>query len=288
MTALCLTACQQADLSEDAIRQEQQEKTKKFTFHVKGAFQADYADMSRAAVRLEDNNTACITDLWALDYAIVPGESSPVLAQQVHQSPNDEAFGMVTMNLAYGSHVIKFIASKGDTPVLSASALSWAKVKDTFTLDYPVEVVASSNGNRAPELKRAISDLQISMTDVVPAEATAVKVKLSKHYKSLLLPSLATGESSEYENTFTLSSANIGKGLNFHTYTLCPSSEAWKADVTVTAIGQNSTALSTFTIKDVELKQNRSTILKGEVFSRGSGFSILIDDTWDEGVNVEF
>lgn len=288
MAALTLTACQQADLSEEAVQQEQQQKTKHFTFHVKGDFKMEYADMSRASVRLEDDNTAGITDIWVLDYVTVPGESSPVLMQQVHQTSTDTDFGHPSLDLSYGSHDIKLIASKGDTPVLSASALSWAKVKDTFVLDYPVNVVASSNGNRAPELKRAISGLQIAMQDAVPENVATVKVKLSKHYKTLLLSTLLADTDAEFENTFTFTSTHVGQKITLNTYTLCPTSDAWTTDVTVTSLDKNNATLSTFTVQDVELKQNRITTLKGEIFSRGSGFSVTIDDTWLDPTEIEF
>lgn len=279
--ALMLASCEKATFSESGDIEENA-PTKKFTFHVKGDFKTMYSDMTRAAVRLEDDNSAGITDIWVLDY--VDG----TLAQQVHQTSSDADFGHPSMNLTYGSHDVKFVASKGENPSLTASGISWTKVKDTFVLDYPIDVAASSNGNRAPELKRAISGLQIAMTDAVPENATAVKVKLSKHYKSLLLSSLFGETSEEYENTFSFTSANVGQKINLNTYTLCPSSEVWQTDVTVTAIGANSATLSTFTIQNVELKQNRITALKGEVFSRGSGFSVTINDAWDEQNEVEF
>lgn len=274
---VALTACQSVDLTSDTP---ESSNSKNFTFHVKGDFIKSFEDMTRAAVRLEDNNTAGVTDLWVMDY--VDG----TLHQQVHQSSTDAEFGTVPMSLAYGHHDIKFIASKGTAPVLTASALSWAKVLDTFTLDYPVDVVASSNGNRAPELKRAIGGVKVVATDAVKNGTQKVSVTM-KRSLLLALPTLVASEATASANEFSITSSQWDKtGLALTTYTLCD--EEMTTDVVVTVTGADNAILSQFTVNGVSVKKNRITTLTGEVFGRGNGFSVAIDDTWDEPVNVEF
>ena len=126
------------------------------------------------------------------------------------------------------------------------------------------------------------------MQDAVPENVATVKVKLSKHYKTLLLSTLLADTDAEFENTFTFTSTHVGQKITLNTYTLCPTSDAWTTDVTVTSLDKNNATLSTFTVQDVELKQNRITTLKGEIFSRGSGFSVTIDDTWLDPTEIEF
>lgn len=280
---VCATAsCEHIELSDDLTETEQGEivQTKAFTFHVKGDFLTNYEDMTRAAVRLEENNTAGVTDVWVLDY--VDG----VLVQQKHQSAGDADFGHPQMNLTYGHHDVKFIASKGTTPILTASALSWAKVLDTFTLDYPVDVVASSNGNRAPELKRAIGGVKVVATDAVANGTQKVSVTM-KRSLSLALPTLVASEATASTNEFTITSSQWeNTGLALTTYTLCD--EEMTTDVVVTVTGADNAVISQFTVSDVSIKKNRITTLTGEVFGRGSGFSVAIDDAWDEGFDVTF
>lgn len=285
-TALC--SCQNIDLSDDMKKNEetgQYEQTKAFTFHVKGDFTTSYDEMgTRAAVRLEENNTAGITDIWVLDY-----DSNGRLLQSVHQSSTQTGitFGSVPMNLTYGHHDIKFIASKGDIPSLTSSAISWAKVKDTFTLDYPVDVAANSNGNRAPELKRVVSGVKVVMTDAVPANAKEVIVTMNRSL-SLALPTLVATDATESTNAFELPSSWVGNaGGELSTYTLCPSDEM-TTDVNILVLDENGNSISSFTIENVELKKNRMTILTGECFGRGSGFSLSVDNTWDEPLNMSF
>lgn len=255
--------------------------TKAFTFHVKGAFQTNYEEMTRAGVRLEENNTAGITDLWVLDY-----DADGNLLQQSHQSSSDAGFGTVSMSLIYGHHDVKFIASKGTDANLTASGISWTKAHDTFTLDYPIDVVASSNGNRAPELKRAVSGVTLVMTDNVPANAQSIKVEYMRS-QSLALPSLVAEavSLSGVENNFPASW--IGQTGAFSVYTLCPTDEI-TTDVHVVVKATDGSTISDFTIEGVTLKKNRLTQLTGEVFGRGSGFQVSVDADWDAPLEINF
>lgn len=282
---LAMVACDRVDdptLNVDVTPGEWNDTVKKnFTFNCKGAFNLNFEDMdTRAAVRLQNDNTAGITDLWALDYV------GGALVQTAHQSSTDADFGSIKMSLTYGHHDIKFIASKGTAPVLSASALSWTKVLDTFTLDYPVDVVASSNGNRAPELKRAIGGVKIVATDAVKNGTQKISVQMLRSL-SLALPTLAPSEATASANEFSITSSQWDKtGLALTTYTLCD--DELTTDVVVTVTGADNAVLSQFTVSDVSIKKNRITTLTGEVFGRGNGFSVSIDDSWEEPVNVEF
>lgn len=276
-TAVIMCSCEHIELAEEA---HQDVQTKQFTFHVKGDFSTRFEEMTRAAVRLENDNAAGITDIWVLDY------QDGKLLQQVHQVASDADFGHPNMKLTYGEHNIKFVASKGVNPTLTASALTWAKVLDTFVLDYPLTVSASSNGNRAPELKRAIGGVKLVATDAVKNGTQKVSV-IMKRSLSLALPALAPNEATESANEFSITSTQWDKtGLSLTTYTLCD--EELNTDVVVTVTGADNVVISQFTVSDVSVKKNRITTLTGDVFGRGNGFSVAIDDSWDEGLDVNF
>lgn len=276
-----LTACEHYEFTEETTNDKGEiVASKAFTFHLKGDFNTSFEEMTRAAVRLENDNTAGITDIWVLDY------QDGKLLQQVHQVASDADFGNPNMNLTYGEHNIKFVASKGVNPTLTASTLTWEKVLDTFVLDYPVDVVASSNGNRAPELKRAIGGVKIVATDVVKNGTQKVSVTM-KRSLSLALPALEPSEATESANEFSITSSQWEKtGLALTTYLLCD--EELSTDVDVTVTGADNSVISQFTVSDVSVKKNRITTLTGEMFGRGNGFSVAIDDSWDEGLDVTF
>lgn len=284
LAAMCgwmLGSCQQVTIDENGQETEITEQVKKFIFHVKGDFLTSFEDMTRAAVRLEEKNEAGVTDLWVLDY--VDG----TLVQSVHQASGDESFGAVAMNLTYGHHDVKFVASKGTEPVLTATALTWGKVKDTFVLDYPVDVVASSNGNRAPELKRAVAGLKLVMTDEIPQDAKWLCITLGKRSQTLVLPSLSALPYEESAAEIDCSGNRGVNGANATVYTLA-GDEEWKSTASIVVKREDGTVITTVALPDVMLKKNRITTLTGEVFGRGSGFSVSIDDSWESPLEMEF
>lgn len=276
-----LTACEHYEFTDEPTNDKGEiVASKAFTFHVKGDFATAYEEMTRAAVRLENDNTAGITDIWVLDY------QDGKLVQQVHQTASDADFGHPNMNLTYGHHDVKFIAAKGTEASLTASAISWGRVKDTFVLDYPVDVAASTNGNRAPELKRVVSGVTLVMTDNVPANAKSITLEYDRS-QSLALPSLVPGALSMSGVTNDIPASWVGQTGTFSVYTLCPTDE-FTTDVHVVVTAKDGTTISDFTIPGVSLKKNRMTTLTGECFGRGSGFSVSIDAAWDDAINVEF
>ena len=141
--------------------------TKNFTFTVKGDFGG--ATFTRGYLTSDGKD---MTDLWVFDY--VDG----VCVQSVHQTAEDEAWGKPTMALAYGSHHVYFVASRGEGATLDADGhtITWTGPRDTFWKDYEVEVVSTSNGNRAVTLDRVVTRLRLTIADKVPAGCTSVVV----------------------------------------------------------------------------------------------------------------
>jgi hypothetical protein len=91
-------------------------------------------------------------------------------------------FGKPVLNLAYGSHHVYFIASRGTGAVLNTNAhtITFTKTYDTFYKDYEVTVVNTSNGNRAVTLDRIITKLRLKFTDDISADAATFNITPSQ------------------------------------------------------------------------------------------------------------
>lgn len=295
-----LTAC--SGVGETAI-EEVKAETRLITFHVKGGFDVSCTEFgdddngaTRAGVKLEEDNTVGITDLWVLDYQNEGTEETPqwTLKQKVHQSATDEGFGHPTMEMTYGKHSLKLIASKGDEPVLNAEVggsdghkLTWAKVKDTFVLDYPIEVTTSGSENYAPELQRAVSAVKLVITDEIPQTAKTISV-IMKRSTELSLPSLAVSEASENTVTLQIPASWAGAtGKFMTTYTLCDDTEASRS-VRIVAKGENEKVLADITVDNVPVKRNQQTVMTGAVFGNDKGFTSMLNTTWGDEINVGF
>ena len=280
-------------------------KTKKFTFTMKGDFSKEWngdgialqetkpagdAAGNRAGEPLGAGTTdrrtvgylaaegKDMTDVWVLDY--MNGQ----LVQQVHQGDNTaEDFGMPVMQLAYGSHHVYFVASRGTGPDLNVGEhrLTWEKVSDTFYKDYEVNVVATSNGNRAVTLERVVTKLRLTFTDAVPENAATINITPATWYKGL---DYLTGEpcavAESQTTTINIPSTSIGQtGVQASMFSISTATE-WTTDVTISSKTSADAVLGTATLTAVPLKANRVSDYSGPLFSAGGSMSLSLNGEW--------
>ena len=140
------------------------------------------------------------------------------------------------MTLAYGSHHVYFVASRGVSPTLSTTngTITWTTVRDTFWKDYAVEVVSTSNGNRAVTLDRIVTKLALKFTDAVSANASTINFTPSSWYYTL---NYKTGEPTTATTSQTISTSVPGSYIGntdvlISYFSLSPSAD-WTTDVNV-------------------------------------------------------
>lgn len=292
---LMLTGCQKIDTGQLAgvVDDEESEievgKGKKFTFTVKmdvkaiGMEDEVHAELeqmslvSKAASYLS-TNTQSLTDLWVLDY--MNGE----LVQYVHQSSTDADWGAPTMSLAYGAHHVYFVASRGLTPTLDTEGhtISWATVRDTFWKDYEVEVVNTTNGNRAVTLDRIVTKFRALVMDEVPASLASVTIAPATWYTAL---DYTTGEPANagaaFASTISVPASYVGMSgqLAVSLFSLSPSDE-WTTDVTLTANDGSEGVLGQAVITAAPMKRNRATEYSGQLFGSGGAMTVSLNDEW--------
>lgn len=259
--------------------------SKKFTFTVKGDFgnavfvdggDADGSER-RSAKYLEASSNE-MTDLWVFDFV------GDAFVQTIHQTTSDDAWGHPALSLAYGSHHLYFVASRGTEPTLNATAktISWTKPSDTFWKDYEVDVVSSSNGNRAVTLDRVVTKLKVTITDEIPTDMSSLTLTPATWYYGL---NYQTGEpsnaASDQARTVTVPTSYIGTTgtLTMSIFGFSSSAE-WTTDVTVTAKDGNTTTLGTATITDAAFKRNRASEYSGPLFGLDGAATVSIEDGW--------
>lgn len=254
--------------------------TKKFTFTLKGDFSDNWNPVTRGYLSADGKD---MTDLWVLDY--VDGN----LVQQLHQGDNTaENFGKPQMTLSYGSHHIYFVASRGAEPALNTTnaTITWSSVRDTFWKDYEVNVVSTSNGNRAVTLDRVVTKLVLSFTDAISTNAKTIEFTPATWYYGL---NYQTGE----PTTATVSQTNVmalpdgyaGRtDVSLSYFSLSPSAE-WTTDVTIQSKAQNGDIIGEGNLPSVPLKRNRQTEYSGPLFSAGGDLTLKLNDSWDTPVS---
>lgn len=275
-----LTACEKEIITEeeDATVSDGSaiEKTKKFTFTLKGDFSNDWKPVTRGYLSADGKD---MTDLWVFDYV------DSQLVQQLHQSDNEaEDFGRPTMNLAYGSHHVYFVASRGTSPVLNTTdgTITWSSVRDTFWKDYEVSVISTSNGNRAVTLDRVVTKLSLTFTDAISTNAATINFTPATWYYGM---NYKTGEpttaSTSQTHTISVPQNYIGiAGITTSFFSLSPSAE-WNTNATINSKDSDGGVIGSCSLTSVPMKRNRATEYSGPLFNAGGSLSLSLNSDWN-------
>ena len=280
--AAVFTACEKPVINETGATDENgqpiedvSQYVKKFTFTMKGDFSDKWKPVTRGYLQADGKD---LTDVWVLDY------QDGVLVQQLHQGDNTaDDFGKPTMNLKYGLHHIYFIASRGSDPDLNVikKTITWSKVLDTFYKDYEVNVVSSSNGNRAVTLDRVVSRLRLTITDAVAAGTDRIVITPATWYYGInYITGEPAGEKTDSDVALTISASDAGKtGLQVNLFGIS-SADEWQTDVTVSSRKVDD-IFGSATLKDVPFRANRITEYSGPLFGTIGELEMSLNTTWD-------
>lgn len=277
-----LTACEKEIITEeDATVSDGSaiEKTKKFTFTLKGDFSNDWKPVTRGYLSADGKD---MTDLWVMDY--VGGQ----LVQQIHQSDNTaEDFGRPVMNLSYGTHHVYFVASRGASPVLNTTdgTITWSSVRDTFWKDYEVSVVSTSNGNRAVTLDRVVTKLMLAFTDAISNDAFSINFTPATWYYGL---NYKTGEPTDATTSQTVvttlpDSYKGQSGVVLSYFSLSPSDE-WTSNISLNSKDGDNHIIGQANMTSVPFVRNRQTEYSGPLFTSGGSMSLSLDGDWATSV----
>lgn len=279
LAAMVLTACEKEIVSNEKGVTTSDESTvgKKFTFTVKGDFTSEWKPVTRGYLSADGKD---MSDLWVLDY------KDGQLAQQIHQSDNTaDDFGKPVITLAYGSHHVYFIASRGTSPVLNTDdgTITWSSVRDTFWKDYEVTVVSTSNGNRAVTLDRVVTKLNLAFTDAISADAATINFTPATWYFGM---NYKTGEptaaTTSQTNTMQVPTGYAGRtDVSVSYFSISPSTE-WTTDVAVNSKDADGNIIGQGVMEDVPLKRNRVTEYSGPLFTAGGEVTLTLNGTWEE------
>ena len=238
------------------------------------AMGADNASTTRATM-----NEVSMTDLWLFDYI---GDE---LQQTIHQTATDANFGTPAINAAYGDHTIYFVASRGDSPVIDGTTISWTKPSDTFWASRSITIAPATATNQTVSLQRVATRLRLTVTDEIPATLAQICITPSHWYYGI---DYLTGEATDdrqTERVVNVPASYIGTTgqLYANFYSMSPSS-SWQTDITMKAKDGDGGVISQIGIADVPLERNRVTNYSGPLFSASRTSSVTADGEWGEDI----
>jgi hypothetical protein len=192
------------------------------------------------------------------------------------------------MSLSYGSHHVYFVASRGEGATLDADGhtITWTGPRDTFWKDYEVEVVSTSNGNRAVTLDRVATKVKIVVNDEVPATCKAVTVTPERWYYGLDYVNGVAVASQQTERRVTVPESYVGtSGQLAVTIFGLSGSDEWVTNVAVKALGDGDAVIGSATITGAPFKANRATEYSGNLFGSAGGLDVSVNATWENAKN---
>lgn len=280
LTGMLVVSCEKPFLGEVEDESEKSEtegmkSSKKFTFAVKGDFGA--ATFTRGSLSADGKE---MTDLWVFDY--MNGQC----VQSVHQehSTAGESWGKPTMQLAYGSHHVYFVASRGEGATLDADGhtITWTGPRDTFWKDYEVEVASTSNGNRAVTLDRVTTKLRIVVNDEVPTGCAAMVVTPARWYYGWDYVNGVATASQQTERRVPVPESYVGTTgqLTVSIFGLS-STDEWVTNVSVKALGEGEAVIGSASITGAPFKANRSTEYSGNLFGSAGELDVSVNGDWE-------
>ena len=220
-----------------------------------------------------------MTDLWLFDYV---GDE---LKQTIHQTASDADFGNPTINAAYGDHTIYFVASRGDSPVIDGTTISWTKPSDTFWASRSITIAPATATNQSVSLQRVATRLRLTVMDEIPATLAQICITPSHWYYGI---DYLTGEATDdrqTERTINVPASYIGTtGQLYANFYSMSHSSAWQTDITMKAKDGDGSAISQIGIADVPLERNRVTNYSGPLFSASRTSSVTADGEWGEDI----
>lgn len=250
--------------------------TKRVTFDVSN-------DDWKVETRALEADGVEMTDLWLFDY------KEGVLVRTLHKSQGDVDFDSPVMLMDYGEHHVYMVASRGKTPNVDGTEITWATPSDTFWKDVTVTVSDGSSSNVAVTLDRVVTKMRVTVTDEVPAGVANLVITPGTWWYGLDYTTGAAIESRNNERSITVPSSYIGTAgqLTVNIFGMSDSDE-WVTDVTIAAKNADGDVLGSVALDEVPFLRNRVTEASGSLFGASRTFTVSLNEQWLDSHVIEW
>lgn len=224
-----------------------------------------------------------MTDLWLFDY--VDG----ALVRTAHKVSTDTDFSSPSMSLQYGEHTLYFVASRGKTPTVDGTEITWAQPSDTFWKAVSVNVGSSSSSVVPVTLDRVAAKLRVAITDKVPEGVAEICVTPDVWWYGIDYVTGAAMSSQGIGRSVAVPASYVGTTgqLAVNVFGMSDSDE-WTTDVTIRAKDGDGNVVGIVALEDVPFERNRATNVSGSLFAAGTTFSVSLNDDWEDSCDLEW
>jgi hypothetical protein len=223
-----------------------------------------------------------MTDLWLFDY--VGGQ----LVKTVHKTQDDTDFDAPTLSMKHGDHTVYFVASRGKTPTVDGTEITWAQPSDTFWKSMQL-TVSSNTSNVAVTLDRVVTKFKATINDEVPDGVDKLCITPSVWYYGLDYTTGSAVGQQVTERIITVPASYIGTQgqLVASIYGLSNTAE-WTTDVTINAKDADGNSLGSAELQDAPFRRNMTTSASGNLFAGVRVFGLTLNDEWLDSHVIEW
>ena len=223
-----------------------------------------------------------MTDLWLFDY--VGGQQ----VKTVHKTQDDSDFDAPTLSMKHGDHTVYFVASRGKTPTVDGTAITWTQPSDTFWKSMQL-TVSSNTSNVNVTLDRVVTKFKATINDEVPDGVAKLCITTSVWYYALdYTTGSAVGQQST-ERIITVPASYIGtQGQLVASIYGLSNSDEWTTDVIIMAKDADGNSLGSAELQDAPFRRNMTTSASGNLFAGVRVFGLTLNDEWLDSHVIEW
>ena len=202
-----------------------------------------------------------------------------------------ETFGSFSLPLPAGSYKMIVLGYNSDYPVVFNSMTDVVfgedKSRETFCYTRDVTIEEGTPVDLTATLDRIVTRLNVQSTDNRTAEATQVRISLSKGGRGFNpITGFATSDAGfvNVATTSTAVGATTRSTINFFI-----TEEDETMDVTIETLDDSDNVLFSKVVTGVPFRRNRTTVLTGAMYHFGDAAgAFTLETEWDTNYNKDF
>ncbi|WP_299581625.1 hypothetical protein [Mucilaginibacter sp.] len=237
-----------------------------------------------------------------LYYYVFHSDGTFKLVHTLVQDSTSSNFGNISDSLSAGAYTIIIAAGKpGLTSSLSVRSPGtsyltgtnyifykggpFAQWKDTFYGQ--INITVTGDVNQDINLNRIVGQLEVDITDAIPATANSISITVDLDDLNFLLNSQTPTQAAKPTYTTTIPAS--AKGKTNYTFRNLIGNTATPFNVTIVCYDAAKKVLGTALVTNVTCQKNKRTILTGSLFGTNNNFTVSLNDTWNATpINIPF
>lgn len=210
-------------------------------------------------------------------------------AVSIHQTSEQESFGIIKDELELGEHDLYFIGyNTEDACSIENGIVTFSKISDTFSFYTAITVNEETASTQNITMPRRVAKFELVATDKLPDNLSVMEVTITGGATALNAKTGRGEGMSVQTKTINVPESNIGKtNCTFASYAFLPEGVS-SLDVSVKAKDAEGNIIVSHSFEEVEMQTNYITRYTGSFFDKSHETTISVDSEWDDTIENEY